>query len=94
MDLENKTLEILDLVREKEDILIECRTALGLAKSMAEREGYDTDVYTKRIEMIDQALRIHNVVGRSEQLPHPDCDEACYYHCSKGGTQTPPDCVK
>lgn len=39
------------------DLLIECRTALGLAKSMAERERYDTDVYTKRIEMIDKALR-------------------------------------
>ena len=36
------------------DLLIEFRTALGLAKSMAEREGYDTDVYTKRIEMIDK----------------------------------------
>jgi hypothetical protein len=39
------------------DLLIELRTALGLAKSMAEREGYDTDVYTKRIEMIDKVLR-------------------------------------
>mgnify|MGYP001002953462 CR=1 FL=1 len=53
------------------DLLIECRTALGLAKSMAERERYDTDVYTKRIEMIDKALRKLAVVGRSEQLP---CD--------------------
>lgn len=46
------------------DLLIECRTALGLAKSMAERERYDTEVYTKRIEMIDKALR-KLAVGRS-----------------------------
>ncbi len=44
------------------DLLIECRTALGLAKSMAERERY---------EMIDKALRKLAVVGWSEQLP---CD--------------------
>lgn len=55
------------------DLLIECRTALGLAKSMAERERYDTDVYTKRIEMIDKALRKHATVGRSEQLKCPCC---------------------
>ena len=56
------------------DLLIECRTALGLAKSMAERERYDTDVYTKRIEMIDKALRKLAVSRRSEQLvcDHPD----------------------
>lgn len=25
-------------------------------------------------------------------LPHPKCDEACYYHCTEGGTR-PPSCV-
>lgn len=39
-------------------------------------------------------LRLHFVVGRSEQLPHPNCDEACYYHCTKGGTETIPECVR
>lgn len=46
------------------------------------------------IDELNQALRIHDVVGRSEQLPHPDCDEACYYHCTKGETETPPDCLR
>jgi hypothetical protein len=26
------------------------------------------------------------------KFPHPNCDEACYYHCTKGGNQFP-DCV-
>ena len=34
------------------------------------------------------------VSGQSEQLPHPNCDEACYYHCTKGGTETIPECVR
>lgn len=25
-------------------------------------------------------------------LPHPKCDEACYYHCTEGGTR-PPSCI-
>lgn len=45
-------------------------------------------------EHVTEQLRTHDVVGQSEQLPHPDCDEACYYHCTKGGTQMPPDCVR
>lgn len=39
-------------------------------------------------------LRLGAVVGRSEQLPHPNCDEACYYHCTKGGTEMTPECVR
>lgn len=66
------------------DLLIECRTALGLAKSMAERERYDTDVYTKRIEMIDKALRKLAVVGSCHCSrcgdKHHDClnGKMCY----------------
>jgi len=26
------------------------------------------------------------------KYPHPICDEACYYHCTKGGQQEP-ECV-
>lgn len=25
-------------------------------------------------------------------MPHPKCDEACYYHCTEGGTR-PPSCI-
>jgi hypothetical protein len=27
------------------------------------------------------------------KYPNPKCDEACYYHCTKGGTQLP-ECKK
>lgn len=63
------------------DLLIECRTALGLAKSMAERERYDTDVYTKRIEMIDKALRKLAVSRRSEQLVCDMCGSGKLEEC-------------
>lgn len=26
------------------------------------------------------------------KYPNPQCDEACYYHCTQGGTKTP-ECV-
>lgn len=31
--------------------------------------------------------------GIKKNLPHPDCDETCYFTWCKGGVQ-PPDCVK
>lgn len=27
-----------------------------------------------------------------DKYPHHQCDEYCYYHCTKGGTQYP-DCI-
>lgn len=27
------------------------------------------------------------------KYPNPQCDEACYYHCTQGGTKVP-DCIK
>lgn len=41
-----------------------------------------------------EQLRQYNISGQSEQLPHPNCDEACYYHCTKGGTEMTPECVR
>lgn len=65
-------------------------------------ENFDSQTATNRIvefwkdelKLQEQQCNIADVVGRSKQLPHPNCDEACYYHCTKGGTQMPPDCVK
>jgi hypothetical protein len=28
-----------------------------------------------------------------QKYPSPQCDEACYYHCTKGGQQEP-ECVQ
>ena len=50
------------------DLLMDCKVVLGLAQSMAEREGYDPSVYDKCIDKINQALSISDVVGRREQL--------------------------
>lgn len=41
-----------------------------------------------------EQLHIANVSGQSGKFPHPKCDEACYYHCTKGGTETIPECVR
>jgi hypothetical protein len=43
---------------------------------------------------VDKIMLLFYNTKKNEQLPHPDCDESCYYHCTKGGTQIPPDCVK
>ncbi len=47
--------------------------------------------FAKEYEQVKQGskLPMHDVSG---SFPSKDCDEACYYHCTKGGQQ-PPECV-
>lgn len=78
----------------KSAIMRELRKEAESMYDSAYEGEYAIEQFLNGAEALFKKLRIANVVGRSEQLPHPDCDEACYYHCTKGGTQMPPDCVK
>jgi hypothetical protein len=53
----------------------------------------ERDTLRERLAVLDAAL-----AGDAKRLPvaptmpHPKCDEACYYHCTEGGTR-PPSCI-
>lgn len=48
-------------------------------------EGANYAIETIDIELIDRALSLHNVVGRSEQLVCPACGDGNYYYINDDG---------
>lgn len=47
----------------------------------------------KLIDLKRELASNTEIIGSvSVSFPSKNCDEACYYHCTKGGQQ-PPDCV-
>jgi hypothetical protein len=53
----------------------------------------DKEEIISLMEEYHKYASIPALFGRTEPLPSPKCDEACYYHCTKNGQQ-PPDCVE
>jgi len=45
-----------------------------------------------RLRRKKELLEVQDVLLGNKKYPCPECDEACYYHCTKGGQQ-PPECV-
>jgi hypothetical protein len=76
------------------------RTAL---KIMAFREGWYMARLIGCVPFVARENEIDNMVGCSNDTkPAPkgydgvmpvECDESCFYHCTKGGQQ-PPECMK
>lgn len=68
---------------------------LNYWKKNAEEDYIKTPISVVRYitELEKLVLPQADVLGRSEQLPHPKCDESCYYYCTKGGSQLT-ECVK
>jgi len=58
--------------------------------SLIERnEKLDTYLDETRAVVITQNKIISDLHSK---YPSPECDESCFYHCTKGGQQ-PPECV-
>jgi hypothetical protein len=53
----------------------------------------DKEEIISLMEEYHKYASIPALFGRTEPLPSPKCDEACYYHCTQNGQQ-PPDCVE
>ena len=45
--------------------------------------------YLELLQQVKNNDLLHSV---SVSFPSKDCDESCYYHCTKGGQQ-PPNCI-
>jgi hypothetical protein len=64
-------------------------------KNYLSNNGQWKDVLLPSEWEIDTKIKYKIIIPQEEpkQYPSIHCDEACYYHCTKGGTQSP-DCKK